>query len=89
MVVKQPTVGSTKLRAYEVTSMRKKLLKAFVASLVVAVPLAFCPITIASGDLLEVIKHPYFWTFYAKGLFWLVLTGFAASALTLVFVRSE
>ena len=60
-----------------------------IASLVVAAPLAFGSITIASGELSEIIKHPYFWTFYAKSLFWLFVVGFCASALTVVLVSRE
>lgn len=66
--------------------MGRNLLTALIASLVVAAPLAFGSMTIASGNLSEIMKHPYFWTFYAKSLFWFFLVGFAASALTVALV---
>lgn len=69
--------------------MRKNLLIALMASAVVAAPLAFVTITVASGELSDVIKHPYFWTFYTKSLLWFLVAGFAASALTVVLVSRK
>jgi hypothetical protein len=59
---------------------------ALLASLVASVPIAFGMLTIASGDVSEIVFHPGFWAFYVEGFLWLFCASFLASALTAVFV---
>ncbi len=63
-------------------NMRKCIYQAVIASVLVAVPIAFIPMAIVYGDSLDIIMHTGFWVFYVKGFFWLFLSSFLASILT-------
>lgn len=69
--------------------MSRNLFRALVASVVVAIPFAFISITIASGNLSDILMHPGFWGLYAKNFIWIFLVGFLASALTVVLVSKK
>jgi hypothetical protein len=68
---------------------KRCIFQALLASFLVAIPLAFLSVTIASGSLMDNLTHRGFWLFYAKGFFWLFLTGFLASSLALLFSRNR
>ena len=64
------------------------LFYAAVASILVAVPLAFASMTIAgdSGRWFDFAMHPGFWIFYGRAILWMFITSFLASVLTLLLV---
>jgi len=63
--------------------MRRQILTAALASILVAIPTAFASLTFYAGSWSSVVSEPGFWQFYFKAFLWFFVAGVAASTITL------
>lgn len=69
--------------------MKRNLLVACVASVVVTLPLPLASMSFAAGSVSTVVFHPGFWHFYLKGFLWFLLSELVASCGTLFLTHSR
>jgi amino acid transporter len=69
----------------------RNLLRATIASALVAIPLAFASSTVVQvdGDWSDLISHPGFWLFYGRVCAWFFLAGILASVLTMFLMSKD